>query len=226
MFLILLSIIFIPVTIRIKNISCQSQYGLCNQNISDKLSEAENLRFHSSKNIIKKIFQNESLVKDYSIQFKLPDKFDIYIIEKKPKFGLISKTDSQIALVDKDGEVLLMSDSTNLPLLTYDAESLNPGKMVDSKILFGLHLTSDIALLKTYKSAKILNNSLLIEFPDGLEVIFPLEGEKDVILGSFFLILGNLDTLISQNRIFMGQIKTIDLRFKNPVITVFKKTPI
>jgi hypothetical protein len=65
----------------------------------------------------------------------------------------------------------------------------------------------------------IEDESLVIELSQGPRVIFPLEGEKEVLLGSLRLVLSKLNNDAQDSKIEnVSGASIIDLRFKNPVI--------
>ena len=54
---------------------------------------------------------------------------------------------------------------------------------------------------------------MIVKIAGGVKVIFPLEGDIDVLLGSLRLILSQLNN--DEREIRIG---SIDLRFENPVL--------
>jgi len=59
---------------------------------------------------------------------------------------------------------------------------------------------------------------LVIEVDGGPTVIFPVEGDRDLLLGSFVLITNELKKSGSETSFPDVSKKVVDLRFKNPVI--------
>lgn len=206
----------LPRLVKIKNIACQSQYGPCNQEVSEKIQKSTGRSLESSKAYIRRELKNETLVKDFSFQYKFPSTLQVYISERKPKFSLKSSRGGQISMVDKDGLVLYNKDSTNLPTVVIDDPLPKPSEEVDKKYFFALEIVS--ALSPYPKSfAKVSGNTLTIELIDQLGVIFPLEGDRDLLLGSFILVYNELIKQTKDSRI-KGTLGVIDLRFKNPIL--------
>ena len=58
----------------------------------------------------------------------------------------------------------------------------------------------------------ISNDTLVVDMKDGFKVIFPLEGDEQVLLGSLRLIYSKIQTSNLNNY------KQVDLRFANPVL--------
>jgi hypothetical protein len=211
---LLVSLMFLPTRlIKINSVDCQNQYGQCSEPLDTKLDNARGLNLYSAKKKVKQILLSEILVKDYSIQFKLPASLEIYLIEKKPKFALVDKNGAWTALLDETGEVILLSDFTNLPYVLVDKPVPVLGERIENNLLFALEIMSDMYFSYQTQNGVLEENSLVIELDRSIKVIFPLEGERQVLLGSLNLILGQVDEL--EQGI---DSKTIDLRFKNPVI--------
>ncbi|MBU0569587.1 hypothetical protein KKB40_02290 [Patescibacteria group bacterium] len=209
---LVLSLIFLPERlIKISSVECKNQYGQCTNSIVLELENAQGRSLHRAKKRVEQILSNQISIRDYSIQFKLPTNLEINLIEKKPKFALVDKNNSWTALLDETGEVILLSDSTNLPHVLVDMSEPNLGYIVKNDLLFALEIMSDMYFSYQTQNGVLENNSLVIELDRGIKVIFPLDGEGQVLLGSLNLILSQVEEENTSN-------KTIDLRFKNPVI--------
>lgn len=207
-----------PKLIKIKNISCSSQFGECSEIISDKLKKYEGDNLSSVKNGIKDAFGNVLLVDKYSIEYKFPNKVNINLIEKTPVSALTNIDKNMFALVDNEGFVISKSVSSELPYIIIDSQLPETGTKVEEKAFFLLHLMEDIYSAFQIKEGKVDGNSLVIELEGGLRVIFPLEGDKQTLVGSLVLLYGELqrseNTYMSEGQKF----DTIDLRYKNPVL--------
>lgn len=216
LFLVLLgltiSLFFIlPRILKIGEINCQSQFGPCSQSLEEKIEtlSQEKKTFFETKKEATAFLNDETTVNDFSFQFKLPDKLEINVIERKPKFAVQDQS-GMVALIDGDGYVIAIQDSTGLPRLITSENLANVNERVAEETLFALGLLYDLFSFYQVQAGKIDNDSLVIELPRGPRVIFPLEGNRPALLGSLKLVLAKLnsDSLVS----------TIDLRFKNPVI--------
>lgn len=223
-FLLVVSIIatlgvFSARAIRIKDISCQSQYGPCNPQVAEELVKAKNLGLVSSKKVLTKTLSENILVKDYTIQFKLPSRFEVSLLERKARFALSNENQTQYVLVDMEGNVISSLASSNLPWVdTRDALPLI-GEKVGEQTLFALNLVTGIFPYYSVSNAHLDGDSLIIELAEGPELIFPLKGDKEVLLGTSNLILTRLKSENQDSKIKnLEDIKIIDLRFKNPVL--------
>jgi hypothetical protein len=219
----ILLVIYLPHKIVVKEITCQNQYGSCNSKLNDKLQKISGHSLHSAKISVEDILSKDMLVKDYSLQFKLPADLEVYLLEKKAKYALIGKGDSRVAHVNKDGQTISLSDSTNLPLVVTEQPTPLLGDIVKDDVLFSLEILFDVYSSYKVKKANLTKNSLVIELAQGTKVIFPQEGDRQILLGSLNLILNLLNS--SNRNTKIGDVndvniegKTVDLRFKNPVI--------
>ena len=210
-----------PKLIRIEKIDCRSQFGPCNKNLEDALLKViqDKPNLAQAKKNLSAVLNNEVLVYDFSYQFKIPNTLKINVLERKAKFALKNRQNQALALLDKDGMVIYYQEATNLPTLTTSELVPNVGERVDEETLFALNLLSNIFSFYQVKEGKIENKSLVIELPSSYKVIFPLEGDQQVLLGSLRLVLAKLNTQAQESRIKeVFNAKTIDLRFKNPVV--------
>jgi hypothetical protein len=64
----------------------------------------------------------------------------------------------------------------------------------------------------------IADDSLIIELDDSIRVIFPLEGDGQLLLGALRLVNSQLNSGAKDSTIMKSMVKEIDLRFKNPVL--------
>lgn len=191
----------LPRLIKVKKIECYNQYGLCSNEFLIKVNPVLNDSLDTAKKKITEEFKNTKLIGKYSFRFKLPATLRIDLILKKPKYAILNKNTSEMVLVDSEGVVLEKAGNTNLPYIIVS------GDLSANKKMFALEIIYGIYYLYQVKSGEIVNDSLEVKIPEAGKIIFPLEGERDILLGSMKLILSRA-----------GKFKEIDLRYKNPVI--------
>ncbi len=210
-------VIFLPgKLIKIKTIDCASQYGPCDAELSNGLNQLMGKDLGSALKGTRKMLSSTLTVHSYSLQFKLPSKLRIDIVLRKPKFALNKVGSNDYVLIDKDGMVLETQNLTNLPTLKISDELPGVGQAANERLLFALNITYDMYAFYQVKSAKIDNDSLVVELSRQPVVIFPLEGDKDALLGGLALIISRLNKISEDSKIVT--VKEIDLRFKNPVV--------
>jgi hypothetical protein len=210
-------VVVAPRLILIKHISCQSQYGNCFNNLEEKFKVAEGKNLREAKKEIEDILKNDLSLSDYSTQFKIPDTLKISLLEDKPKFALKSLSNNVYGLVNENGLVLKIEDNSSLPYVEIEGTFPNVGEKVLEKEFFALKTILGLYSLYQIDKGKIQNESLLVELKNGIKVIFPLEGDKDVLLGALRVILNRLNEDAKESKI-NKVVYEIDLRFKNPVL--------
>lgn len=202
--------------IKIKKIDCVSQYGSCTEDLYSRLRIAQGRNLASARQIVKRSLSTNLLVRDGSIQFKLPDTLRVDVVLRKAKFALNKIGTSDFAILDKDGVTLELKKETNLPTLRISDSLPSLGQKVDNHLLFPLDLTYDMHAFYQVRLAKIDGSKLIVEISRAPIVIFPLEGDKYALLGALKLIMSRLNKISEDSKI-VG-VSEIDLRFKNPVV--------
>lgn len=213
--LLVASIILLPFFIKIKSISCQSQYGPCSNDLNQKLDSYKGKSLREVKKGITRALKNDSTISQFSFQLKFPATLKIDLIEDKALFALVKAGESNFFLVNKDGTVIKIVTETNLPRVILEATPPNVGEKLSSENIFALKIVYDLWSLYQIKEGAISQNFLTIMHTTGIKVIFPLEGDKDLLIGSLQLILSRLNAGIKDSKI---NVSIIDLRFKNPVL--------
>ncbi|HTK03622.1 MAG TPA: hypothetical protein VL401_02525 [Alphaproteobacteria bacterium] len=188
-----------PFVVKVK-IECRTQYGNC----PFKLESGDNL--YQTKKKTAKYLKNNFLVTDFSMHFKLPDILRVDVLIKKPSFMLKNDT-NQVVTIDQNGRVLGTSSDTALPSVSVLGNLKKVGEIVDQKHLFALNLMQGVNQMYQIDNGKIEDDSLVVELPPSIKVIFPLSGDSQILLGSLRLVYSKV-----------GEYHEIDLRFKNPVL--------
>ncbi len=203
--------LFLPFIIKVKA-ECLTQYGACPEEIVKLVAQNNGKSLVAAKNGVKKNLKNNLLVSDFSTQFKLPNVLLVNILLKKPAFVLKNDTNQSIS-VDEDGRVLGSVTNTSLPTVLFSGNLKKIGEKIDADQLFALKLMRGVNDMYQINSGVITDNSLVVELPSSIKVIFPLDGDTQVLLGSLRLVYGKIEAGDQK-----GKFKEIDLRFKNPVL--------
>lgn len=215
--IVVISVSLLPRIIKINKIICFSQFGPCSSYILTKLEEAQNKNLYQAKNYLRSVVSKEVYVANFTFRFKLPDKVEVHLIERKAEVALKRQNLDDFALVDRQGLVLAFQKNTTLPVIEVGGEIPSLGEKISQEYLFAALLVR--ALFASYgtKFVIIQNdhleahiNSNRAEYSAYSKVIFPLMGDIESLVGSLELIFSRL------NREDRGFI--IDLRFRNPVI--------
>ena len=216
---VLAGIFLAPRFINISQIECKSQFGKCNKALEEKLVKTIQDDMYSVKSSINIILGDDVTIEAFTIKFQLPDKLIVDVLEQKGLFALKSIKQDVYYLIDKNGVVVSIQENSNLPTVEVEEVIYNVGDTINNNHKFALDLILD--LFYTYKISKgeVEENSLYIVLENGDLVIFPLEGDSKVLLGSLSLIISRLKDEVKDSKIEIAdQIIEIDLRYNNPVV--------
>jgi len=211
-------IYLLPRVITINSIDCTSQYGPCNRLIAGKVDMVSDGPWGDVRNDLDEILSENVFVNNYSVQYGFPDKFKVFLVEEKPIYGLFDLSQNTI-LISRQGYVLASSDETNLPTALVTAPLPLVGEKVQDNLHFGLIIISEITPIYKIDKSEFRDSGLHVYLEDGLELVFPLEGEADVLLGALTLIISRLRDNKGEPKIDKdSEVAVIDLRFRNPVL--------
>lgn len=216
-----------PRKVIVGEIVCSSQYELCNEEIDSALQEYEGKNLREAKASVNKYLKENPLIKNYSINYQLLDKLEIDTIEDKAYYAITNEKKEVFAHITSSGIVVALQESTNLPFLYVHDEIPNIGKKVDVQTKYALELLEDLAYSYTVTTAELKESHLSVVI-NNAELIFPLTGDKEILLGSANLILSRLKATRQETRINTDKESVlssvcssrceIDLRYDNPVV--------
>jgi hypothetical protein len=208
-----------PKIITIKKFQCVSQYGPCSQSTQDLLIKEAGKNLLTVKKDLIQVFKDDSTVKEYSINYQIPDILKINLIEKKAINAIYSLAQKKYALADNEGLIIRILDETNLPVVEISGPLKNVGEKVGVEENNALQIINLFYNTYFVKRGSLINESLETFLPDGKKVIFPLDRDASVLFGSLKLVMDVLNSDTKEPKIENDlQIKEIDLRFKNPVL--------
>ena len=193
--------------IKIREIECASQYGLCPSAVNAQLDLYVGLNIRDAKKRIYEYIGKEGSIKEGKVVYKVPFQLMVYITEKKPGVALFMEGQDYI-IVDPEGSVIGTSPTTDLPKLTVTQTGYTKDQLE-----FASNLYYEFSRLHPIEFSELGDKDMTVKIADGVKVIFPLEGDIDVLLGSLRLILSQLNN--DEREIRIG---SIDLRFENPVL--------
>ena len=212
--LILLLAFFLPgILVKVK-IECRSQYGDCPREVVDRIGGLNGKNMSVARRELKKELKSNFLVSAFTVQFKLPNILRVDLIVKKPVYALKKAESDVLALVDREGTVLAVSNQAFTPVVITKGNLLEAGEKVNEKDLSALELMDGVYKMYQTSTGNIEGDTLLVELPGPIRVIFPLAGtDRNMLLGSLRLIYSNIRD--DKGTILYSQ---IDLRYKNPVL--------
>lgn len=216
LFLIIVGSVFgVPRLIPIQSIICETEDTVCSQNLSEKINQIQPTNLAVTKGALANLLEKQISVKDYAVRFQLPSSLIVYVIEREPVVALAKEgATSDYALVDYEGVIVGIWDSTDLPILIVSRDSeYKAGQKLPDSLLNAITITHEAFKKYNSRLSVLSTNYLETELPSGIQVIFPLTGDLDYSFGSLNLILSNVN---SDTIKLLPSI--IDLRYKNPVV--------
>ncbi len=211
-FVVVGSLLISPFVIKVK-IECKSQFGVCPAGINAGLQKIIGRSIFAAKRDVSKLLKSDYSVSDFSTQYKLPNTLALSILVKKPDFAIYSKATSQLVVVDEEGTVLAVADSSTLPKIIIESEAPKTGQKVGIKILNALELIRGVWNMYQVGSGDANEEALTVALPGNIDAILPLEGDAQVTLGALRVVYTRITT-----GDLIGKYSQIDLRFKNPVL--------
>lgn len=197
--------------VKVASAECESQFGPCSEEVRNIVSDEIGDSFFSAKKDLGKRLSESSRVEKYNIRFDLPESLVVEVVEKKPEVAFKFAEDRYF-LFDISGNSLGEVSQTALPLIEVrDVPS-------DADISYAAKLFTE--LFKYYDvSSGILDKFGLTVKVRNVDIVFPLEGDVDVLFGAMEVVLLQLNRSRENPTIdSAGNFTTIDLRYKNPVI--------
>jgi hypothetical protein len=219
--ILLIAISFaLPHRIIIKSITCTSQNGECSQRIKNGIGQYVGMTLPASQRSVRDFLTHELVSKEMTIRYKYPSTLAISVIETKPVFALSNNDENNFRLLDTEGNVLSEANETNMPYANISGDLPAVGTKVNEGYVFTLGLLSDLSSSYQISKGELTDAGLLVELPTKTKVLFPLEGDRELLLGSFILVINQLNSVKVGSTMEKVEIngKTLDLRYKNPVI--------
>lgn len=211
-------IYLVPRLIIVRKIICNNQYDICDQTTLSEVNKSLNKKLPEAKKEVSNYLENNFFVREFAIQYKIPDTLKINLVIEKAEFCLKSENHDIYSYIDKKGTVLELRPNCNLPIAYINDKTFNVGENIDNDYLSALNLLNQIFISYNVKEGNIINNYLEVNFDQGYKVIFPLDKDVQVLMGSLRLIINRLNSEASESKIIEGRINVIDLRYENPVL--------
>lgn len=165
--------------------------------------KTEAKKFLSAVFELNKKLKDDSNIVDYTIQYKLPNILEIKIISKKAFFAIYNTSENKYTLISSKGEILGTKADTNLPYIIQETNNIN---------LFCLNLIRMLNSTYNISHGELKNDTMLVDMPSGVRVIFPIKGDYKVIFSGMELIYKKITDD------YYGKFKEIDMRFDSPVL--------
>ena len=208
-----ISFYYLPRKMVISDIECVDQFGKCDEALASSLKAGVGTNLLDSRKNVLGVLGFNTLISDYSVEYKFPDVLKVNVLRRKPRFAL-SNDSGLVALVDGTGVVVGYSNETLLSTVNTVDNLAEVGKSVNENELLALKLVAGINSVDSVSRAEIQNEMVAVRMGNGIDVLFPLDGDDELLLGSLVMIMSKLDS----DEELRATTKTVDLRFDNPVL--------
>ncbi len=206
-------------SINLQSLSCQNQYGTCNEDILLGLQSLVGNRLIGAHKDISKILTNDRRVESFAVHYKPFTSIHVDYIEKSAQFALENREYQTYAILDNNGTVIELVETSVLPSVVTANTLPNIGEKVPDDVYFAIRLASKLRPQYEMSTFVLKNKHLEVSGIDDYTLLFPLDGDIDLLIGSMTLILSRLKQSQEEFRIEDNRkIREIDLRFKNPVL--------
>lgn len=209
--LILLSLAASPYLIKVR-VECATQFGGCPDEVKVNI-ESKGQTLMAVRRKIRRELAKDPFILEYNTQFKLPNIVLVNLVVNKPKFALKKSGEENVALINIGGTILSIDTNSSLPTVMGGVSDFTIGNKVQDSDLFALNLMNGVYEMYQIGNGEIQNGSLVVELPSQIKVLFPLSGDRDLILGTLRLVISRI-TVGGES----GKYHELDLRFKNPVL--------
>jgi hypothetical protein len=218
----------IPFQLPTPQITCQSQYGPCPENLQNFLRQSQHQSLINSLIHLPNNLQNQfPNIQVQGWQFTFPDQLQIHLLLPKATFALaaVSETGqpdphfSQLVLVDPHGQIVALAPDSSLPQISVTQLAWNHQHLLLPHFQKGTHIAQ--ALLDQgyrYQHARMDSQSLTVSLSPSkntnhpVTILFPLNGNTaDQLVTALHLVL-------TRSTISPDEISQIDLRYSKPII--------
>ena len=216
--LIITAILFKTINVlKIKNVSCYVGGVACPgiYIIDVKEIKNKNLLFINKEEIINYIINHNAIVSSVKVVKKIPNSLNIYIVNRKSEYLLITR--EQTFAIDKDGVVLTLGENEQIaelvPIETDESFAVGQ-KIVSPAILVAMKITKLLENsnlhIKSVSTSDITDISIMLNS----NILLKFNGLRDIDkqVDSIKLII---DQPINKDNL---PIKEIDVRFDDPII--------
>lgn len=207
---LVLLILFLT-SVRVKNVTCQTQYGPCPDSYEEKLSKfLKKPLYKTTSDEIKKSLAGAGGVGQVRLLKHVSGTLEINVEVTKLAVAVqVGDDNKKLWLVNLEGNVVSMASQSSLPKLIVKSGRVSSE---DPNFVSAVRLTELLARARKIDSAEIVGQDLTVA-TEGIQVIMPLVGKGPQVL------VGSLQLVLERGTIEGKRLSKIDLRFKNAVVT-------
>jgi|GEM_PF-6062721 len=210
---VVVCLLYVWRSLKVNNVRCFNKSSYCSKETESAAERYIGKSYFDARNLLSKELSESIRVKKYRISFNFPDILSLEVDEREPKVAA-KFAENKYYVFDKEGVSLGAVFNTQLPvILVYEVPH-------NEQFSFGMKLANE--LVKYYDAGNLsVDKAGLYAKVSGFDFAFPLYGDIDVILGSLEVILSQLNDIFQNSTIMStGKNHKVDLRYKNPVISM------
>lgn len=216
--LLTISIIFVLFTfIKIKKVECKSQFSKCSSVIINDLAHIYDQNIIKTYREVKNTMDDHILINSYYIHFSLNGDLIVYVNERVPKYCLNGA--NRTYYFGDDLLVLKISDGQGEKCVNNPNSSYKVGDHLGKNDKFAHSLFLRLANLSHIGSFKYEPDYLMVEYYEGIKLLFPLEGNSEILAARVYYVVTQFDKIkrgLSEDGI--SEISEIDFRYDGPVL--------
>ena len=204
-------------SIKVNDVVCVSQFYTCNEGLQNDINSIKKGSLINTRGNLIRLLKNEVIVKNFSFQYQLDGKLILHIDEREFKYCITNKQNSYYA--DELGTVIKSVSGIGVNCIQNTSSVYKIKDYLNSKDLLSEQIFNRLRSIKTLESGIIDENKFVIEYEDGIKLIFPLEGQSDVLIGKAYYTISQFGKI---NEYIIGNgssgITEVDFRYNNPII--------
>jgi len=202
--------VFVPRFLVIRTVGCSNQFGLCDAELKSNLEDVRGMSLLDGERKAREILSQDPQVVNSAVTYLVPGSLEIKTIVKKPEVAT-TLDGTEYFIYDTFNEFVERTPQTELPILIIEDNREEP---------FARELFRALFRYYGLREGRLTHQGLEVQLDGGVLVIFPKNGDIDILLGSLSIVLSRLNTL-SENPTMNStgrNFRELDLRFSRPVL--------
>lgn len=210
---ILLGLLFF--FLKVRTVSCEADGSIqCSSLLFEKLSAFQGNRLFQSERKIRNTLSSEPEVLSYAVKTSPLGDITVRITLREGSIALKPESSNTYTLYTKDGILVKEAAQTSLPTVVLKEQ------ISTEAVPFVAALSYQLTTILPISQMTVEGESLKVVLRDNRILIYPLQGDIDVLLGSTLITFSQLN--LTEGKLIIDRqavvIREIDLRFKNPVL--------
>lgn len=214
---VLFTVLFVSLFffLKIRSVSCSADHTpSCPSSLLEKLQAFKGSRIFQSERKIRNTLSSEPEVLSYAVKTSPLGDITVRITLREGSIALKPESSNTYTLYTKDGILVKEAPDTSVPTVVLK-EQINT-----EAVPFVAALSYQLTTILPVSQMTVEGESLKVVLRDNRILLYPLQGDIDVLLGSTLITFSQLN--LTEGKLIIDRqavvIREIDLRFKNPVL--------